>query len=369
MIDMLDDIRCTGCEACYNVCPVDAIQMIENQEGFFHPRINKETCIHCNLCEKSCPLLDHKDGEQKKAAPDVYAAYSREDYVRFHSTSGGIFSELAVEIINQGGYVAGSMYQNDFSAAHFITGQEEQLELLRRSKYQQSRIYDIYKKIRKLLKGNETVLFSGTPCQVAGLKHFLGNDFQNLYTSDFICRGVNSPMVFKAYVKMLEHHAGSKLQQIWMKYKKNGWHSLGTYAAFENGREYYRNGMEDSFVRMTVLYNNCIRRSCFHCEFKENNSCADITLGDFWGLEGDDMDDNQGTSAVIVRTDKGKQLFSQIVNNIHYKEYTLNQLCQGNPCYENSLEKKSLETRNQFFTILQKSGYEKAYQFIREENG
>ncbi|MCD7835994.1 MAG: 4Fe-4S binding protein, partial [Lachnospiraceae bacterium] len=238
----LKNEKCTGCEACTNICEYDAIQMHRNKEGFLYPIIDYEKCIKCNKCQSVCPLNKNIKGSSDSDI-EVYAMKSKNKELRIHSTSGGAFSELAQIILNDGGSVAGAVYKQDWSVKHKLIGDINQLELLRRSKYQQSEIGLLYREIETKLNNNFKVLFCGAPCQAAGLKCYLNKDYDNLYICDFICRGVPSPGLFQAYLKYLKEIYGSEITSVWMKNKRNGWHSLTTVISFLDGNEYVKDGL------------------------------------------------------------------------------------------------------------------------------
>lgn len=361
----LEREKCTGCAACVNICKLDAVQMRYNEEGFLYPQIDREKCIECKQCQQVCPLILQKT-EDSLVDVKVYAMQSRDKNLRIHSTSGGAFSELANEILEKGGSIVGAVYKENWSVEHQLINSAERLEELRRSKYQQSSMGLSYRKIKaELLKGKE-VLFCGTPCQAAGLKSYLGKEYENLYVCDFICRGVPSPGLFQAYIKNLQEIYGSEVTSVWMKNKRNGWHSLTTVITFANGQEYVKAGFDDSYVQLFLKYNIGIRPSCYECQFKSGNSVADITLGDFWGLDGSELDDNLGTSAVICRTRKGKEVFDRIIDRTISCEMKLNDVKKGNPCLSAPVEKLNVDYSKTFYENLSKYGYQQAIQLLTE---
>ncbi len=356
--------KCTGCEACVNICNNNAIQMEKMKDGFRYPRIDVKKCTECKQCLKVC---NSKSNIRKQKdfldSPLVYAMRNKNTEIRLHSTSGGIFSELAECILNKKGNVAGAVYMPDWSAEHHMIQDLKDLEDLRRSKYQQSNINLLFRKVKTVLDEQKTVLFCGTPCQIGGLKAFLGKEYDGLFTCDFICRGVSSPKIFASYIENLKHTYGSEIKYIWMKNKCNGWHSLTTVVGFENGETYVRGGLEDSYVQLYLKYNIGVRKSCYECEFKGERDAADITLGDFWGLEDPVMDDNKGTSVVICRTERGKQLVDKIKEHVFYQRKEIEEVEKGNPCLYHSI-KKCEEDQEKFYEILEREGYQKAVEAI-----
>lgn len=357
--------ECTGCAACENICEKDAIQMQRGLDGFEYPVVNEEKCVQCMKCIKVCTLRKSKP-ENSLQFPLVYGMYSKNDKLRIHSTSGGIFSELAEYVLRSGGYVAGAVYKADWSVEHRMIQDIEGLEDLRRSKYQQSSVNLIYRDVKRVLEEGKEVLFCGTPCQVGGLKAFLGREYNRLIACDFICRGVSSPRIFAEYIRELEDEYGSRVEYIWMKNKCNGWHSLTTVIGFQNGESYVRKGMEDSYVQLYLRYNAGVRDSCYQCSFKGENDVADITLGDFWGLDGTALDDDRGISAVICRTEKGRTLVDGIKGKVRYEEKQIDDVKRGNPCLCKSIEKK-IQNMDTFYNVLEREGYRQAVEWIAEK--
>lgn len=356
--------KCTGCGACVNICKKNAVQMISKNNGFQYAVTDSEKCIKCGQCFAVCERRKQTP-EDLSDSPLVYAMRSDNTQTRIHSTSGGIFSELAECILKRKGRVAGAVYMPDWSAEHRLIRDSESLELLRRSKYQQSRTGLIYREVKEVLDKCEEVLFCGTPCQVGGLKAFLGKEYKNLFTCDFICRGVSSPKIFAKYIEDLRNTYGSDITYVWMKNKCRGWHSLTTVIGFSNGEEYIEEGAKDSYVQLYLKHNAGVRESCYHCEFKGENHGADVTLGDFWGLTGTELDDNLGTSIVICRTRKGRRLVDEIKGHVLYQEKRLEDVKRGNPCLYNPIG-ESMADQEEFYNILEREGYQQAVRWIAE---
>lgn len=343
MIDIKNKAECTGCYACYNVCPVNAITMVEDKEGFKYPKVDKDICIKCGLCKKTCPLLNEekKKEEDRTPNPKVIAAWSKNQYIRLDSTSGGTFSELAKVIYEEDGYVVGAAYNKEWMVEHIISNDIKDLEEIRSSKYLQSNIGDIFRKVKDKLEEGEKVLICGSPCQISGLYNYLKKDYENLYTCDFICRGMNSPKVFKKYIEDLEEKYNSKVTKVKFKNKIHGWHNFSTRVDFKNGKTYIGGRYVDSYMVGYLKYNAFIRPCCYECQFKDMPRVADITLADFWGIEEIDksLDNNQGTSMVLLNSKKGEELFEKVKINMFYKEIKSDQVFAGNICASKSVEK------------------------------
>lgn len=197
MIEIKEKVECCGCQACYNICPKNAIEMVADEKGFKYPKVNKDKCINCGLCEKVCPILNKKTIENE---PKVYACYNKNDEIRMKSSSGGIFTLIAEEIIKRDGVVCGAAFDEQYGLSHQFVESIEDLEKLRTSKYFQSSIEDTYRKTKEYLLNGRYVLFTGTPCQIEGLLSYLGKQYDKLYTQDIICHGVPSPKVWRKYV-------------------------------------------------------------------------------------------------------------------------------------------------------------------------
>ena len=328
--------RCTGCEACYNICPVKSVSMISDNCGFKYPRINTDTCINCERCVRVCPMLSDKNRDNSYTA-SVYAAWSQNEDTRFMSTSGGIFTELALAVVEQGGVVVGAAYDTNNNISHEVAADKKSLERLRQSKYAQSSIGDIYSKIKELLE-QHLVLFCGSPCQVAGLINYLDGKCDNLITLDFICRGVNSPKAYFSWIAEIESRERSKVKRIWYKYKEDGWKKSPRCTRIDlvNGKTIIQKGDFNYYMMGYLDSNLYVRPSCSECIFKGAERISDITLGDFWGVKAA-LDDDQGTSMVRINTMKGEDLFHSITSNIEFYYCDENEIDEGNKMFKKSI--------------------------------
>ncbi len=314
--------KCYGCNACYNICPVEAIEMVADEEGFLYPNINTEKCTNCGLCKKVCPSLNKSEKFNTNTnSPKCYAVMAS-DEIRTNSTSGGAFSLFANWILEQGGYVCGAAFDDNGKVEHIIINYKEELNKLQSSKYVQSDMNYIHKQLKTLLNEGKIVLFSGTPCQVAGVNNFIGKN-DNLYTIDLICHGVPSPLVWMKYLKETigdEKFIYTKFREKILPYGNN---HLITYTD-KNIYSFYQR--QDSYLK-AFHYNMILRPSCHKCAFTTVKRNGDISIGDFWGIDNIDksFNDTKGTSLVLINSKNGKNLFKAVQKNtqkfkaIHYK--------------------------------------------------
>ena len=359
MINIQNKVDCCGCNACGDICGKNAITFKTDNEGFWYPEVDKEKCVDCGLCEKVCPILHKADSIERFPEAVVYAAYSKDEAIRLDSTSGGIHSLLAIEKFVKNGYVGGAVYNSNHTCSQIVTPDISRLPDIRSSKYLQSSSEGVYKEIKKLLREGKEVFYCGCPCQIHALYNFIDKDCNNLTTCDFICRGVNSPKVFLKYMDMLEKQYNSKATHIKFKNKKWGWHNFSLRVNFENGEEYCKDRWHDLFFIGYLQSGIFARPSCYKCPFKGFPQKADITLADFWGIEKLDpsMDQDKGTSLVMINSEKGQRLFDAIKNKIVYKKFTLDDAKKGNQAIDGSLIPQSSD-REEFFSNLDKLPFE-----------
>lgn len=359
MITITDKVNCCGCNACGDVCPKGAISFKTDSEGFWYPEVDADNCVDCGLCEKVCPVISQADFIERYDKPIVYAAYTKDEAVRLDSTSGGIHSMLAEKMFERNAYVGGAVYNKDHTVSQIITDDRSRLPEIRSSKYLQSNASSVYKAVECRLREGRNVFFCGTPCQVQALYKYLRKDYDNLTTADFICRGVNSPKVFLAYMDMLEKKYGSEAVAIKFKSKEKGWHNFSIRVNFANGKVYCKDRWHDLFYIGYLQYNNFVRPSCYDCKFKCFPQKSDITLADFWGIEKLDpsMDQDRGTSMVMVNSDKGATLFDSIKEKIAYKQFTQKEASAGNPAMNHSLKLYD-GSRDAFFRDLGQMPFE-----------
>ena len=351
MVESVKKEKCTGCKMCADVCPKNAITFENDKEGFWYPIVN-DRCINCGLCVKKCPaLVEHKAG---KSNPEVYSVWSKNEENRITSTSGGAFWEIAELFLSEGGVVVGCRYKSDWkSAEHIIARNLEELKQIKGSKYFQSDAEGIYSQVKMELDKGIKVLFCGSPCQNAAIKAFLGKEYVNLYCMDFICRSINSPKAFSAYIDELEEKYGSKVSLVHLKNKKNGWQSLATQVKFENGQESIKDKNEDPWVRGFIFNDLYTRESCFNCQYRTiPRQNADITIGDFWGIKNQSSDDMfKGISVMLLNTDKGRELFEKSKQAFQYRKYRIEDVLPGNPALLNNPVRT--DKQEKFFKLLE----------------
>jgi coenzyme F420-reducing hydrogenase beta subunit len=367
MINITRKEDCCGCGACYDACSKKAILWEADDEGFSYPRVDTSLCINCGLCNKVCPIENSEQIVKKneRFAPIVFAAYHKDENVRFTSTSGGAFWGLAEKWIREGGYVAGAVWSEHFKVAGFIAENFEQLEKIKGSKYVQADYRGLYRDINKLLINGEKVLATGLPCQMAALRQYLRKDYDNLLIVDLICHSVTSPLAFDKYVEWLERRNHSKLISYHPKNKEyGGWHKFAFKATFKNGKTYVRNNMDDPFTEVFVGYNNILcRYSCYECHYKNFPQPSDITIGDFWGIEkiDPDFDSPKGVSKVIINNAKGLSYFRSL-DCFETREYDAEAAVYNNPRSASmirSVTRCDQNKRAQFVQAIKERDFEK----------
>lgn len=359
MISITDKFECCGCNACGDICVHKAITFKTDIEGFWYPEVDKDRCTDCGLCEKVCPIINIKDLKKNDFdKPITYAAINKKMSVRWNSTSGGAYTALAETILAKGGYVSGAIYNENFSVRNYVSNNSDDLEKLRSSKYLQSNAEGLYSEIKKLLKKGEKVLACGTPCQMTALRSFLRKDYDNLIIVDFICRGVNSPKVYRKYLDSLEKKFGGKVVYVKAKNKELGWRNLTRKVIFDNGKVYYGVRMDDDF-RRGYHTNVFCRPSCYTCQFKGFPRIADITIADYWGIEKIDknMDNNIGTSMVLINSKKGEVFFEEVKDKMEWEQTQFESILRGNIALSKSIEASKINREN-FFEDLDKGTFD-----------
>lgn len=375
MIEIKDKSHCCGCNACATRCPKQCIILKEDMEGFSYPVIDTSLCIDCGLCEKVCPVI-HPEEEEKKPI-ESYAIKNPNEFIRMKSSSGGAFTAIAEQIISEGGVVFGASFDENWEVHHTFTETKNGLSDFRGSKYLQSRIESSYRDAERFLKDGRKVLFSGSPCQIAGLKRYLNKKYDNLLTIDFICHGVPSPKVWRIYLKEKistinwESRDNTSLQTSLKKFpiiteiafrdkEITGWKNYrfvirGKSALMAANNSVLTSDIGYNNIYMQAFLNDLILRpSCYKCPSKKGKSGSDITLADFWGIEKflPSLDDDKGVSLLLVNSKKGIKIIENIpiISNVDFDtifQYNSSWACSVSPHRK----------RDYFFKRIEKAKY------------
>lgn len=351
--------ECTGCGACVSICPKGAIRMQPDSEGFLYPVVDGSRCIACDLCEKRCPA-----GKMREAHTSlVLGVRNRDEQVRRASSSGGVFTVLAREWQRKGGVVFGAAFDEALRVEHIGAFDEEELAGMRGSKYVQSDAADAIAHAASLLERGIPVLFSGTPCQVSGLKARIGKKENDLLlTVDFVCHGVPSPGVFASYLRELEAKHGKKVVRYNFRDKRKGWKDFSAVATFEDGTEHVGQQTTEPFL-YGFLQNLYLRPSCVQCDtLREGHRPADITLADLWGAQkiAPHADDDMGLSLMFLNTQKGKKAFEACKDQVAViRIEETEDLLRANPSIRRPAQ--AHRHRGKFFKRYERRGFESAY--------
>ena len=312
MVDKKFQNECSGCSACAEICPVHCIKMTSDKQGFLYPEIDHNLCINCGACDRVCESATFRNVEE--TVPLAYAAYARDSQLRMQSSSGGFFSLAAEKCLEENGVVVGaSMSPDCYHVEHTFVTNKESLQALRGSKYLQSHSEGVFHKIKSLLEEGTQVLFSGTPCQVDGLKAYLGRDYDNLLCIDFICHGVPSEKTWKKYCDEIEEKSGRKIASVNFRHKKYSWENITNPSLNKTGELIYKSRNEEPFLRL-FLANYGLRPSCYECRHKGINRKSDITMADFWGIGNvlPAFSDGRGVSLILAHSSKGEKAISDL---------------------------------------------------------
>ena len=348
MISIKSKYDCCGCEACAQRCAHNAISMKRDKEGFLYPIIDSNKCTKCDICEKVCPVINQKlPSEPIK----TYAAKNKDEIVRLQSSSGGIFTLLATKTINNGGIVFGAKFNEQWEVVHDSAETIDDLAKFRGSKYVQSRINDNYIKVEQFLKQGRQVLFSGTPCQIAGLKKYLIKEYKDLICIDIICHGVPSPMVWQKYKAQFEL---SETSSISFRDKSNSWKSYEVVVS-KDQKEVIRETVGQNVYMKLFLSDLCLRPSCANCPAKVAKSQSDITIADYWGIQHihPEFDDDKGSNLVLINSEKGLNFFNKL--ECDKIESNFNTAIKYNPSYFKSVSEPKY--RKYFFDNFDKYGF------------
>lgn len=363
MIDKVSVQECTLCGACVNTCPADAISFSKPYLDFCYPQVKEDICIRCNQCEQACPILGNK-GKPDEGYPVAFAAKSENDSMRMRSSSGGAFYELASQMLRDGGYVCGAVFDDKFHVKHILSNAKEDILRMMGSKYAQSDVGYCYREIKDVLEKGYKVLFSGCPCQVAGLRTFLRKEYPNLLLVELICHGIPSDQMLQTYIGMQERKYGARLTRMEFRNKKKGWHNSSVRMEFENHRIYSISYTADAHT-IGFLRNITLKSSCYDCHFRNFTAGSDIIMGDFWGAEVElPEDDNKGISAILVNSGKGMDIIDRCnlaltpANVETVIKYNKNLLCSAAPSPQ----------RSSFYAHADTNGLEETIRIYLEES-
>ena len=364
-----DNWKCCGCSACVQICPKKCISLENDREGFSYPQIDINRCVDCGLCEKVCPALRDDSGTR---SPEAYAFMHGNEEIRNASSSGGIFTLLAETVINLGGVVFGARFDDQWQVEIAYAETLQDLSLFRGSKYVQARVGDAYITAETFLKQGRFVLFSGSPCQIMGLKLFLKKEYDNLLTVDFVCHGVPSPLVWSRYLEeeiarkgdagkntvLASSKVSPVITGVNFRDKSTGWKKYSFVLNFSEAtaageqNSVLSSIFNDNVYMRAFLSNLSLRPSCYSCPAKGGRSGADITIGDFWGIEKlyPELDDDKGTSLVLVNSIRGKKYVTDVTDRLH--EVNLQESIKDNSAYRYSVPKPV--NRDYFFRSVRK---------------
>lgn len=366
MIKITDKSRCCGCEACRSVCPKNCISMKADKEGFVYPHVDLSQCIDCKSCENVCPILHRVSSI---TVPSVYAGINNDTNIRLQSSSGGIFTLIAEQVLQKNGVVFGACFDEKWNVVHRYTETKEGLSCFRGSKYVQSHIGDSFLQAKRFLDEGREVLFSGTPCQIAGLKNFLRKPYQNLLTVDVVCHGVPSPKVWQKYLhesvcKAYHIRRGSsfsladEIKNISFRSKERGWKTYHVRIEYQNGKNNLIPAAKNTYIQ-AFLSDLSLRPSCYACSAKLHHVQSDITLADFWGVERlyPEINDDKGCGLILVHNDYALSLLKSL--NCQLQEQKLDEVIAFNPSIIRSV--KEPINRNFFYMMLDKTSFAFSY--------
>ncbi len=355
---------CVGCGACYNVCEFNAIKMIYDVEGFVYSKINIDKCVKCNKCLTVCPVINKPDINKKF---NIYAGYDKNKNIVKMSSSGGLFRRFAKYILNQNGIVFGVGF-DELKLKHLEINSLDNLNKICGSKYVQSYIGDSYKKVKIALNENKKILFSGTPCQISGLKSYLKyfglDNNSNLFTIAIVCHGVPSTKIFNDYINLLQNKYNSKVKNINFRNKLKGWQNYYITIEFDD-KKIIQKASKNSYM-IGFLKNYYLRKTCYNCKFKETIKDIDILLGDAWGIKNNypDIYNKNGTSILIINSKQGEYLYKKNLKYLKLKKINYNFVKKYNPCIYKSV--KDIIKRKNFFELYLSEGFKYVYiKFMR----
>lgn len=349
MIEITDKSQCCGCTACSSICPKKAIVMKQDEEGFVYPIIDKTKCVNCGLCDKVCPVKNAKEDTFEQKA---YLLNNKNDEIRKDSTSGGAFTPIAEYVLSKDGVVFGATFDKRYRVIHTYVENKEELSKFRGSKYVQSFLGDSFKQVKEFLNNDRMVCFSGTPCQIEGLKSFLQKDYKKLITVDVMCHAAPSPLVWKKYLNYeMSKLKGNEIEKVLFRDKSKYGYKYSTMTIKTDKDEYSRGVETDPYLR-AFFGDLSDRPSCYDCKFKKQCHVSDFTIWDCFVVDNFDknLDDDKGTSRILVNTENGRNIFEKIKENFIYTEVEIQSLVKNVKEMLHSVEVN--ERRTQFFKDL-----------------
>lgn len=358
MKKICDINQCIGCFNCKNVCPKKCISTKLDANGFLVPIINEDRCINCGMCQKVCPALNLFQDDRNK--PKTFAVKNNNTEMVLTSSSGGVSSLLGEYIISRGGAIVGAVFDNCFNVAHTLIDDEKELHKINGSKYVQSNLKDTFLTIKERLNQNNTILFFGTPCQVAALKVFLGKEYERLFLVDIVCHAIPSPYIWEKYLNELKNKYNSNIFSVDFRCKDSGWDTYSIKIVFEDGGVFLEPAKNNKYF-LSYMMGMHSRKSCDNCQYKQIHKVSDITLGDFWGIKTllPDFYDSNGVSLVMINSDKGERLFNSISKKTVYKSVDFNDAIKNNVSVIKS--SKGSPLRKRFVADANKKTFEQLF--------
>lgn len=347
--------ECCGCTACEQICPKNVIKMVKDEEGFLFPSIDKNACIDCGLCERICPM---ENPQYENEQPITLAAYLKDISERSKSSSGGLFYAIARYVISQGGIVYGAAFDKSLQVHHICADTLERVQLLRGSKYLQSDLGTIFKNVKKNLQSGRLCYFTGTPCQVAGLKKYLQKGYDNLLTSDLLCHGVPNQVLFNEQLAYIRKNNGGDIIDYGFRSKK-AW-GVGEFFTIrtENGKQKKMESLLDYPYLSSFMKGMTFRYSCYECPFARLPRQGDITLGDYWGIQKHcrKFDTRRGVSVVLLNNTKGRTYWEEVRSICEYAETPIEWAIEMNKNIVSASPMHLL--RKDIFHLIKEKGYE-----------
>lgn len=356
MIEITDKSECCGCWSCYNICPQQCIEMQADNEGFFYPIVNQNSCIECGLCEKVCPNLRIK---QNDTPPLInYIIQNKDKKILRESTSGGFFSIISDYVIRNQGVVFGASFDKNMELRHCYSTNINDCHQFQGSKYVQSQIRNTFQETKEFLTQGKLVVFSGTPCQIAGLKSFLRKEYKNLITVDLVCHGVPSPLLLKKYLEYHSKKKGSPIIGYLSRDKYYGYSYSTASIFFTDPKKSYHKGMESDAMLRLYFKNICSRPSCYQCHYKTIHRVSDFTIFDCWDAQSTSkVFSRKGATNIFIHTQKGKEIFEKIQPYFIYKTEDIHKIIQRDGVMIQNTVPLNPQ-RDRFFSDLNKLPFE-----------